>query len=260
MLYDPGVVAHYLFSQPLRDGVWITIQIAVLAQVIGVFLGLAATLARRGRYRLPRWAAHVYVWFFRGTPVYVQLLFWYVALAMIDPFAIALLALGLNEGAYMAEIVRAGLDSVDHGQKEAALSLGMTDGLAMRRIILPQALRVIIPPTGNEFISMLKTSSLASTISLGELLFRTQNIYQNASGLGAAHALELLTAASLYYLALTSVFSLGQSWLERHLGTARAIRVPRRALSWRSRLAPDLAAASMSRPIGMARSTRGSKG
>ncbi len=133
----------------------------------------------------------------------------------------ALLALGINEGAYMAEIVRAGLESVDPGQREAAISLGMPYGLTMRRIILPQAARVIIPPTGNEFISMLKTTSLASVISVEELLHRSQAIYQDNF-----YVLELLTAASIYYLVMTSVFSYLQAQLESRLGERKADRGP----------------------------------
>ena len=222
MSYDPAVVAHYLFSPILLRGALITLQISILAQAIGIGLGILSALGRQSRNPVFNLPANLYIWFFRGTPVYVQLIFWFVALPNVSPFNVALLALSLNEGAYMAEIVRAGIESVDRGQMEAARALGMTYGLAMRRIILPQALRVIIPPTGNEFISMLKTSSLASIVSLDELLFRTQNIYESVSGFGAAHGLELLTVASIYYLVLTTVFSMGQAWLESRLGDRRA--------------------------------------
>lgn len=195
-----------------------------------------------------RWAASVvvlvlvYVWFFRGTPVLVQLLFWYNISALyprlsigvpfgpdfvhgnvnpiITAFTAAILGLGLNEGAYMSEIVRAGLLSVDHGQTEAAQALGMTRGLALRRIVLPQAMRVIIPPTGNETIGMLKTTSLASTIALSELLRATQNIYSRTY-----QTIPLLIVASVWYITLTSVLSIGQYYLERHFarGSARAL-------------------------------------
>ena len=223
MSYDPAVVAHYLFSPVLIQGAWITLQISILAQAIGVVLGIIAALGRQARNPIFNLPANLYIWFFRGTPVYVQLIFWFVALANVSPFNVALLALSLNEGAYMAEIVRAGIESVDKGQMEAAQSLGMTYGLAMRRIVLPQALRVIIPPTGNEFISMLKTSSLASIVSLDELLFRSQNIYESTSGVGAAHGVELLTVASIYYLVMTTIFSIGQAWLESRLGDRRSM-------------------------------------
>lgn len=194
----------------------------MLSQLIGVVLGIIAALGRTSRNPVFYVPANFYIWFFRGTPVLVQLLFWYAALPQIFPkllfseFQSALLALGINEGAYMAEIVRAGIESVDKGQMEAAKSLGMTYGLAMRRIILPQALRVIIPPTGNEFISMLKTSSLASVISVDELLQRAESIYAVNF-----RNMELLTVASIYYLVMTTVFSIGQAWLESRLGDRR---------------------------------------
>ncbi len=221
-MFDWSIVREYLFSTILLEGVWITIQLSVLAQVIGVVLGSVAALGRQSRNPLLTIPANLYVWFFRGTPVFVQLIFWFNALPKLSPFNVGLLALSLNEGAYMAEIVRAGIQSVDQGQMEAAQSLGMTYGLAIRRVVLPQALRVIIPPTGNEFISMLKTSSLASAISLDELLLHAQNIYGSQDAPGATHVLELLTVASVYYLILTTVFSIGQAWLESRLGDRRA--------------------------------------
>ncbi|MCA1597960.1 MAG: amino acid ABC transporter permease [Chloroflexi bacterium] len=231
MVFDWGIVREYFFSTILLEGVWITIQLSVLAQVIGVVLGGVTALGRQSRNPLLSLPANLYVWFFRGTPVYVQLLFWFAALPKVQPFNVGLLALSLNEGAYMAEIVRAGIQSVDKGQMEAAQSLGMTYGLAMRRIVLPQALRVIIPPTGNEFISMLKTSSLASAVSLDELLLHAQNIYNSSGDVpGATHVLELLTVASIYYLILTTIFSIGQSWLESRLGDRRAQALTRGTL------------------------------
>jgi polar amino acid transport system permease protein len=205
------------------QGALITLELSILAQVMGVILGLVAALGRTSRNPVLYVPANFYIWFFRGTPVLVQLLFWYTALPQLIPsmriseFQSALLGLGINEGAYMAEIVRAGILSVDKGQMEAAQSLGMTYGLAMRRIILPQALRVIIPPTGNEFISMLKTSSLASVVAVDELLQRAQSIYAVNF-----RNIELLSVAAIYYLFMTSVFSIGQAWLESRLGDRRA--------------------------------------
>jgi polar amino acid transport system permease protein len=185
----------------------------------------------------------LYVWFFRGTPVLVQLLFWYVGIAALYPtinlgipfgpqfihinsnsvitgFLAIVLALGLNEGAYMSEIVRAGIISVDEGQTEAAHSLGMTRLQTMRRIVLPQAMRVILPPTGNETISMLKTTSLAINAAGFELLAEATNIY-NATYL----VIPLLIVASLWYLAMTSVLYVGQYYLERYFarGSTRAL-------------------------------------
>jgi polar amino acid transport system permease protein len=139
----------------------------------------------------------------------------------MTPFVAALLGLGINEGAYMAEIVRAGIGSVDHGQTEAAHALGMTSGQTLRRVVLPQAMRVIIPPTGNEFINMLKTSSLASTIQYAELVLSAQAIYTRN-----LQVIELLFTVSLWYLVLTSVFSIGQYYVERRFarGAARELQ------------------------------------
>jgi polar amino acid transport system permease protein len=203
-----------------------------------------------------------YIWFFRGTPVLVQLLFWFngvpsvfknltIAIpfthitlystpmvSFMTPFMAAFLGLGLNEGAYMAEIVRAGILSVEEGQTDAALALGMTSGTTMRRIVLPQAMRVILPPTGNEFISMLKTSSLATVVTYGELLRRAGDIY--ATNL---QVVPLLVVASVWYLAITSVASIGQYYVERRFGRGRARELPqtplqrlRRTLTGRPRL------------------------
>ncbi|MGH3049723.1 MAG: amino acid ABC transporter permease, partial [Gaiellaceae bacterium] len=183
------------------------------------------------------------IWFFRGTPVLVQLLFWYNIAALypkislgipfgpqfahvdanslITPFLAATLGLGLNEAAYMAEIVRAGIISVSEGQTEAALALGMTRLQTMRRIVLPQAMRVIVPPTGNETISMLKTSSLASVIALSELLYSAQLIYSVNY-----RTIQLLIVASIWYLIVTTVLSFGQYYVERHFGRGASRRLP----------------------------------
>jgi polar amino acid transport system permease protein len=181
------------------------------------------------------WVSWLYIWFFRGTPVLVQIFFWFnlnLVLKSIDigipftsfwlhantntlipPFMAALLGLGFNEAAYMAEIVRAGIISVEHGQTEAAQALGMNRGLVMRRIVLPQAMRVIIPPTGNETISMLKTTSLAFTASVTELFTRQQQI-----ATATYDVLELLIVASIWYLVMTSILTVGQYYIERHFG------------------------------------------
>jgi polar amino acid transport system permease protein len=184
-------------------------------------------------------ASWLYILFFRGTPVLVQLLFWYniaalypkIALgvpfgpALVHPdantlitaFRAAVLGLGLNEGAYMAEIMRAGIISVDPGQSDAARSLGMTRLQTMRRIVLPQAMRVIIPPTGNETISMLKTTSLASVITVTELLYSAQLIYS-----ANFKPIPLLIVVSIWYLVCTSVLYVGQHYLERYYGRGTA--------------------------------------
>ena len=153
---------HYLlFYGPIIDGVKITLILSVISQAAGIVLGIFTALGRLSKFFLFRWIAGIYIWLFRGTPLLVQLAFVYFALPQMtnftispDAFTASFIALSLNEGAYMAEIVRAGIASVEGGQMEAAQSLGMRRGLAMRRIVLPQAIRIIIPPTGNEFISM----------------------------------------------------------------------------------------------------------
>src|SRR5450755_2507125 len=169
----------------IKAGLVLTVTISVAAQLIGVVLGVFAALGKMSRVLPIRWLANVYVWVFRGTPLIVQLVFFYYGLGVakiylwpditIGPLTIegaiqaGIFALGLNEGAYMAEIVRAGILAIDPGQMEAARALGMTPGKAMRRIVLPQAARVIIPPLGNEFNNMLKTTSLLFVLSVVEL-------------------------------------------------------------------------------------------
>jgi len=229
------VVGHYLFSSVILHGVVATIYLTVLCQLIGVLLGVIAAVMRLSPNPIVSGASWLYIWFFRGTPIYVQILFWYniaalfptIALGIpfgpafvhgsantiITPLVTALLALGLNEGAYMAEIVRAGIISVDEGQTHAAQSLGMSRLQILRLIVLPQAMRVIIPPTGNETISMLKTTSLLVAASYGELLFSAQTIY-NAN----YKVIPLLIVASLWYLLMTSVLYVGQYFIERRFG------------------------------------------
>jgi polar amino acid transport system permease protein len=251
-------VRHYLTSREIFRGLRNTIVLSVTAQLVGIALGLVLAVMRLSRNAVLTTVGGVYVWFFRGTPVLVQLLFWYnvgivfktltIAVPFTDvtlfsrpmndvvtPFVAALIGLGLNEGAYMAEICRAGIISVEEGQAEAAYALGMGSSLTMRRIVLPQAVRVIIPPTGNEFISMLKTSSLAYVTTFDELLRVASNIYSTNF-----LVMELLIVASIYYLLLTSVSSIGQYYLERRFarGATRALpdtpwqRVRRNLLTW----------------------------
>jgi polar amino acid transport system permease protein len=218
--FDVGVVGDYLFADVILRGVWLTIQLSVLSQAIGIGLGLIAALMKTTRSVALNAIANFYIWFFRGTPLLVQLIFWFTALprlvaydwAVLSPFQAALLGLSINEGAYMAEIVRAGIQSVESGQVDAAKSLGMTNLMAMRRVVLPQAVRVIIPPTGNEFIAMLKNSSLASVIALQELLGASRAVYARNF-----RTQELLVVASIWYLAMTTVFSLAQARLEMWL-------------------------------------------
>ena len=237
-----GVVGEYLFDSRILEGLVVTIELTVIAMAIGIVLGVVLAIMRLSPNPLLSRASWLYIWFFRGTPVLVQLLFWYnigalypkLALGipfgpafvhpdantLITAFRAAVLGLGLNEGAYMAEIVRAGIISVEEGQTDAAQSLGMTRVQTLRRIVLPQAMRVIAPPTGNETISMLKTSALASTITVAELLFGVQTIYSRTY-----QVIPLLMVASLWYLLMTSVLTVGQYYVERYFarGATRAL-------------------------------------
>jgi polar amino acid transport system permease protein len=231
LAFDFGVVRQYLFKDIIVEAAVRTLWISILAQAIGVALGILAAVSRNLRIPVASQVASVYVWFFRGTPLLLQLLFWFVALPQLapddfgfgpfqyhhdwflfSPFEAALIGLAINEGAYMAEIVRAGIESIESGQMDAAKALGMTRLRAMRLVILPQAMRVAVPPTGNEFISMLKNSSLASVVAYPELLFVARGQYARNF-----KVLELVTVAGIWYLFFTSVFSVLQAELEARL-------------------------------------------
>jgi polar amino acid transport system permease protein len=222
-----SMVQGYLTADAIISGLGVTIALTLASMLVGVVLGATFAVMRMSENPVLRTLSWLYAWFFRGTPVLVQIIFWFnLALlfktlgppglqidtnTLITPFIAAVLALGLNEGAYMSEIVRAGILSIDRGQSEAAHALGLTTGQTMRRIVLPQAMRVIIPPTGNEAISMLKLTSLVSVIAAQDLLTRAQQIYsQNFL------VIELLIVVSIWYLALTTIASIGQHYLERH--------------------------------------------
>ena len=235
-------VQGYLTYGAILRGVLVTLELTVLAMAIGVVLGIVLAVMRLSPNPVVAGTSWVYTWFFRGTPVLVQLIFWgfiaqlYPRLSIGIPFGpefagadsnkvigiftAAVLGLGLNEGAYMAEIVRAGLLSVDEGQSEAASALGMRRMQMMRRVVLPQAMRVIIPPTGNETISMLKTTSLVTIIGVADLLGAAQLIYGSNF-----KQIPLLVVASLWYLLVTSVLSIGQYYLERRFarGSSRGL-------------------------------------
>jgi polar amino acid transport system permease protein len=233
-----GVTRKYFTAHVILVGVWHTLLISVLAQAMGIALGVVAAVMRQSGNPVMSGVGWFYVWLFRGTPLLLQLILWFNLAALfptisipgvwhtdtnsaITPFVAALLGLGINEGAYMAEIVRAGIGSVDQGQTEASHALGMTQGLTLRRVILPQAMRVIIPPTGNEFVNMLKSSSLASAAQYTELLRVTQTV--------AGSNLELipmLFVAAIWYLILTSVFSVGQYYLERRFARGAQRELP----------------------------------
>ncbi|MDR2988748.1 MAG: amino acid ABC transporter permease [Nocardiopsaceae bacterium] len=250
--FEWNIVGNYFFSSRVLKGLWYTILLTVISMAIGIVLGVILAVMRLSQNPLLSGASWIYIWFFRGTPVLVQLLVWFNlaflyphvsigvpfgpsfatanANSLITPFLAAILGLGLNEGAYMAEIVRAGILSVEFGQSEAAQALGMTRGLTLRRIILPQAMRVIIPPTGNETISMLKTSSLASVITVTELLYAVQLIYSVNF-----KTIPLLITASIWYLIVTSLLTVGQYYIERRFarGSARDLPLTPRQRIWR---------------------------
>ena len=218
----------YLRDISIGKGLLITLELTIICMVIGTVLGVVIAIMRLSPNPVVRAVASAYVFFFRGTPVLVQLLFWYNlaalypaitlgpglqldANALITPMFAAILGLGLNQGAYMSEIVRAGILSVDHGQHEAAGALGINRMQTMRRIVLPQAMRVIIPPTGNETIGMLKTTALVSVISVPELLYSAQIIYSRNF-----ETIPLLIVASIWYIVVTTVLTVGQYYLERY--------------------------------------------
>ncbi|GHG96923.1 amino acid ABC transporter permease [Streptomyces lanatus] len=233
-----NAVGDYVFDSTVLAGAGRTLLISVLAMVMGVVLGVVLAVMRLSKNPVTSWVAWVYIWFFRGTPVYVQLLLWFnLALIfpvlnlgplykdeMVDvmtPFMAALLGLGLNEAAYMAEICRAGLMAVDEGQTEASHALGMSHAKTLRRIVIPQAMRVIVPPTGNEFINMLKTSSLVYAVTYNELLRATSTI-----GSTSYAVMEMLFVACIWYLVMTSVFSVFQYYLERRYARGSTRNLP----------------------------------
>jgi polar amino acid transport system permease protein len=242
--FEWGIVRQYFTSSRILNGLVVTLELTVVSMAIGILLGAVLAVMRLSPNPLVSSASWFYIWIFRGTPVLVQIFFWFniasvyplIAIGLpfggpqiahinattaITPFVAGVLALGLNEAAYYAEIVRAGIISVEEGQTEAAQSLGMTRLLTMRRIVLPQAMRVIIPPTGNETISMLKTSSLVSAIAVTDLLYAAQQIYAVNY-----RTIQLLIVASLWYLIVTTILSIGQFYLERHFGRGATRNLP----------------------------------
>ncbi len=264
--FEWGLVGHYFLSREVLHGLLVTLELTVIAMAIGIVLGVVLAVMRLSPNPLVASASSSYIWFFRGTPVLVQLLFWSfvsalyprIALgipfggpellhgsanALIPPFVAAILGLGLNEAAYMAEIVRAGILSVDEGQTEASQALGMTRLQIMRRIVLPQAMRVIIPPTGNETISMLKTTSLVSVIAFTELLYSVQQIYAVNY-----KQIPLLLVASIWYLIVTSILSIGQYYVERYFGRGSSRSLPDTPLARLRRLLLPVRAAPVEIP------------
>ncbi|MFD5121632.1 amino acid ABC transporter permease [Streptomyces sp. NPDC058385] len=232
-----GAIPEYFFDDRILKGVGQTLLLTVISMVIGVAGGILLAVMRLSRNPVTSSIAWFYIWFFRGTPVLVQLFVWfnlglvfeYINLGPIykdywssfmTPFLTALLGLGLNEAAYMAEICRAGLLSVDEGQTEASHALGMSHAKTLRRIVIPQAMRVIVPPTGNEVINMLKTTSLVSAVQFYELFRYAQDIGQNSGA-----PVEMYFLAAAWYLVMTSILSVGQYYLERYYarGSSRSL-------------------------------------
>lgn len=231
-----SVIGRYLFASQIIDGVFVTVLLTAVCMAVGVSLGLTAAVMVGSQSPILKTIGSLHVWFFRGVPVLVQIIFWFnLALILpslsiglpfvgvtffegdanilITPFVAAVLGLGVAESAYMSEIIRSGMLSVDHGQTEAGLSLGMTRARLLRRIVLPQAMRVIIPPTGNEFVGMLKLTSLVAVVSGSELLSQAQNVYTQSY-----QVVELLIVVSIWYLVLSTILAEAQRRIERRYG------------------------------------------
>ena len=233
------VIGLYFRDVSIAEGIKLTLFLTVVCMVVGIVLGIVLAVMRLSVNPVIRGAAGLYVFFFRGTPVLVQLLLWYNLAALypditfgipgihldanqiVTPLMAAILGLGLNEAAYMSEIVRAGILSVDQGQSEASGALGLNRLQTMVKVVLPQAMRVIIPPTGNETIGMLKQTSLVSVLAVSELLYTTQVIYTKNF-----QVIPMLIVASIWYIIMTTVFTLGQAWLENRYsrGATRTVQ------------------------------------
>ncbi|MEK1933932.1 MAG: amino acid ABC transporter permease [Pararhizobium sp.] len=225
-----NVVGEFLFAPAIMWGLVNTLVMTICAMSLGIALGVLIAIMRISGNPVLSTIATVYVWIFRGAPALLQLLLWF-NLALIfptigipglfefrtvdimTPFVAAMLGLGIQQGAYTSEVVRGGLLSVDIGQYEAARTIGMTQMKMLRRIVLPQAMRVMVPPIGNEVISMVKLTSLASVIQYSEILHNAQIIY-----FANTRVLELLLVASFWYLLVVSVLSVGQYYIERYFG------------------------------------------
>lgn len=231
--FEWPVVAEWFGEASILRGLKVTLGLTAVAMVIGTAIGVVLAVARMSKNRLLSGLAALYVWFFRGTPLLVQLIFWYNMSTLfpklsigipfgptlwawktndvITPLTAAIAGLALNEAAYMAEVVRGGLLSVDPGQWLTARAFGMSRFRALRRIILPQAMRSIIPPTGNQLISMIKATSLVSVIAMADLLYSAQAIYNRTF-----QVIPMLLVAVVWYLLITSILNVFQSAIERH--------------------------------------------
>ncbi|WP_262299379.1 amino acid ABC transporter permease [Microvirga sesbaniae] len=229
------VVAAYFFDPTVISGLYVSLGLTVVAMALGTILGLGLAIARMSKDGLANTFAALFIWFFRGTPLLVQLIFWYNLSTLfpqlsisvpfgptlaswdtnsvITPMTAAIVGLALNEAAYMAEIIRGGLLSVDRGQTETAEAFGMTRARALWRIIIPQAMRSIVPPTGNQLISMIKATSLVSVIAMADLLYSVQSIYNRTFEI-----IPMLLVAVIWYLLITSILNVGQSYIEAYYG------------------------------------------
>ncbi|WP_312111016.1 amino acid ABC transporter permease [Pantoea septica] len=241
--FEWKVVLQWFTEESVLKGLEITLGLTVVSMILGTGLGLLLAVWRLSENRLLSGIASLYIWFFRGTPLLVQLIFWYnlstlfptLSLTLpwtsltwaswntndlITPLTAAIAGLALNEAAYMAEIIRAGLLSVDNGQVETTQAFGMSRSRALRRIIIPQAMRAIIPPSGNQLISMIKATSLVSVIAMGDLLYSVQAIYNRTFEI-----IPMLMVAVIWYLLITSILNVGQSAIERYYarGTRRTV-------------------------------------
>ncbi len=227
------IAGKYLFHPTILNGIYTTILLTVIIMVIAVVMGVVIAIMKLSTSRLLSVPASAFIWFFRGVPALVQLILWYnlslvireVSLALpffgtvfsvetndfLSPFLSAVMGLAFHEASYMAEIIRAGISSVSSGQTEAGATLGMNRGLILRRIILPQAMRLIIPPSGNTTISLLKTTSLVSVIAVSDVLYSAQIIYSRTF-----ETVPLLMVVTFWYLLVVSVLSVGQHYLEQH--------------------------------------------
>ncbi|MEI7255570.1 amino acid ABC transporter permease [Dickeya dadantii] len=262
--FEWKVVVQWFTEGSVMKGLEVTLGLTVIAMLLGVALGLLLAVARLSDNRLLSGLSGLYIWFFRGTPLLVQLIFWYnlstlfptISLAipvtgptlvewktndLITPLTAAIAGLALNEAAYMAEIIRAGLLSVDQGQIETTQAFGMSRMRALRRIIIPQAMRAIIPPTGNQLISMIKATSLVSVIAMSDLLYSVQAIYNRTFEI-----IPMLMVAVIWYLLITSILNVGQSAIERYYarGSRRTVSVGKR------RTAPNQESESASAAVG----------
>ncbi|MGB4780201.1 amino acid ABC transporter permease [Microbacterium sp.] len=220
------IIGARLFAEPILQGVGMTIVLTIVSMILGVIGGVVVAIMRLSNNPVLRYTSGLFVWIFRGTPILVQILIWFnLALffptiglfgfqadtnSLISPLLAAILGLTLNECAYVSEIVRGGIQSVDKGQVEASQALGMKQAQIMGRIVLPQAMRAILPPLGNETVTLLKETSLVAVIGAGDLLTRAQQI-----GAADFSRMEMLIVASIWYLALTTVATAFQWWLER---------------------------------------------